>query len=58
MFDSIGSTVWIGGVSEQKQERPVSGAFKGRSLSGALRRKLTKNSRAIAAQVHFCYFVA
>jgi hypothetical protein len=35
-----------------KQERPVSGAFKGRSMSGALRRKLTKNSRAIAAQVH------
>jgi hypothetical protein len=51
MFDSIRFTVNIG-VSEQKQERPVSEAFKGRSLSGALRRKLTKNSRAIAAQVH------
>src|ERR1700675_3615968 len=35
------------------QERPVSGAFRGRSMSGALRRKLTKNSRAIAAQVHW-----
>ena len=42
--------------SDPNRERPVSGAFKGRSLSGALRRKLTKNSRAIAAQVHCRFF--
>lgn len=34
---------------------PETGAFQGRSKSGALRRKLTRKSRAIAAQVH-CLF--